>query len=1658
MTTTPALTFAPAAMNSTVPAARAERKECHHRRSLIAFLCIALLLSFFSAAHADIVSGLRVNIPFAQGLGNDVTGNGFGATLQDVLPGLDRANTPDAAAIFNGSSSTAEISSTFALENQQTFAAWIKPTALSTIRSIFEKAVVGYGGEVDCWLILQSDGTLQWTVNTNDGGTGNFSIANGIHPVPVNQWTHLSAVIDQSQNQIRLYMNGILEASASMGGRNARNMNRPLRIGKRIGNQANNFFSGTIDEFRIYNRALSPADISELFQSGGFTVADTDLDRLPNSWETQYGLDSTKENFHVGNKSDGDFTAAAGQTLYVNDSAIVMTGVEVAGSKEIIGTAPPDTKVGDVFLLHVSQEGTPVPGSPAGTFELVQITSVNVGRIGINTPLQHTYDPTSGAKIQCVHVPQFGNVQVDGTLAARPWNGSSGGIVAVIAEDVVVSSGGRISATGAGFRGGPSFSIWGPTNAVPGKPGEGYIINAWPLGNSSSANSSGGAGGATTGGGGSQPSGQNPSFGGGGGSGGCSAFSFSYGGGQGFSYFQDGGYGGTGGGFCLIICRSVALTGEVAAMGNAGQLAAYETDFGYARTTSQGGGGAGGSLFCISRITGSGTISASSVGAAVGKIHLERGVSASSPFSTTTGDGYFDNQTYSFLAKYNDTDGDGLDDYAEFLSGTSPIQADTDGDGIPDSWELRFGTNPLVADAGADPDHDGRTNLQEFLAGSSPTSADQDSDGLTDDQELNVYGTNPILADSDVDGMDDGWEITNGLNPLVNDAGEDHDLDGLTNKQEYDERANGYRANAVNSKAGLTGDDGKSDYLRLKGESWVHHGYDKNDRLVSTEGDNGLLQLYTYDGNSQKRRDILKASFDSDGDSLPDVWEFTHDLTFSGPTSTSGDNGPLGDPDHDGFTNFAEWKAGTDPRDFASHPSSEAFAVGGVVTASTGFTPTNWVMATGQLDGYGADQVVIGADGAIGTASNTVSIFSQSGNIWSVSSTNAGNIGINSLAIGEAAAGRGKAIYLGSRSPSGISGIQEFRRTGNAWTKSAASVADSTGTAISQVVGVNSSGVLALLSPTGQAADGIYRMSLASEVWTTPTVASALPGKRSWPTPVSSGQARWLDAGGIEINGGSPPAAMGAIKNPATGSWYFLSPSIMTWADAEQYAAQNGGHLTTVNDAAEQQWIQSNFPSMNLWIGLLRGGTGDGWQWISGSTAAYRNWYLGEPNNAGGNESYGSITTTGGSWNDANQFATYKGLVEIPPSNLPLQTLAEPSASSKLIWRGHSLAIGSVRTSGSSVICVFIGDNNTSGNSDTGDDFVIAEFDLSAATPVQRTLVRISQASPNAAGAYGFTTIRRADSANQSTLFIGEPDGTISLWTAPDLISPLVRKVFSTEFKGKAWHQLEPLKEANGQEGLVGLLVDPATPNQCQVIHWSPDAIEAAVSGTAPILNNLPIARVIANPGSGGAKCSIGIRAWDAEAHSSTLTLQFLKSGQTAWTAARLLTADGNTVTNGIQGITAALATAPGGQNHTLVWNAVADLGSTFTGTVLLRTRATDTETGAWSESMPYIVDVTSDLDDDGDGYTNAQELAFGTNTNSITSRPYLIALVNANGSLQLTWPTAAGHTYRIETSINLTQWTTLQSGLATGNWNIPITGISDPKRFYRIAGSVTTP
>jgi hypothetical protein len=127
-----------------------------------------------------------------------------------------------------------------------TLEAWVKPsTATNKWKDIIEK------GNDNYFLMASS------APNGRPAGGGIFNDVNTVAYGPtaaVNVWTHLAMTYNGST--IRLYVNGLQVSSVSRTGA-IKTSRTPLQIGG--DNYYGQYFAGTIDEVRVYNRALTQA-------------------------------------------------------------------------------------------------------------------------------------------------------------------------------------------------------------------------------------------------------------------------------------------------------------------------------------------------------------------------------------------------------------------------------------------------------------------------------------------------------------------------------------------------------------------------------------------------------------------------------------------------------------------------------------------------------------------------------------------------------------------------------------------------------------------------------------------------------------------------------------------------------------------------------------------------------------------------------------------------------------------------------------------------------------------------------------------------------------------------------------------------------------------------------------------------------------------------------------------------------------------------------------------------------------------------------------------------------------------------------------------------------------------------------------------------------
>jgi hypothetical protein len=202
---------------------------------------------------------------------DDSTGNGHNGTIEGaptwLSPGWDGAG---ACMQFGGDADRITVDSFDVTGTGITLAAWINPITLMNDARMVSKSQ-GSGTADHYWaMILSGSGedNLEFRFRTDTGSTTRRTSPDGTE-VLANEWTHVAATWDAGDPVMRLYRNGTEIDSVDKAG-SAVATAADVMIG--IGNQSATVpgdgairpFGGLLDDVRVYDRGLSPAEILEL--------------------------------------------------------------------------------------------------------------------------------------------------------------------------------------------------------------------------------------------------------------------------------------------------------------------------------------------------------------------------------------------------------------------------------------------------------------------------------------------------------------------------------------------------------------------------------------------------------------------------------------------------------------------------------------------------------------------------------------------------------------------------------------------------------------------------------------------------------------------------------------------------------------------------------------------------------------------------------------------------------------------------------------------------------------------------------------------------------------------------------------------------------------------------------------------------------------------------------------------------------------------------------------------------------------------------------------------------------------------------------------------------------------------------------------------------
>ncbi|MCH8033209.1 MAG: T9SS type A sorting domain-containing protein [Bacteroidetes bacterium] len=230
--------------------------------------------------------GLVAYYPF-NGNANDESGNGNDGTVNGPILTTDIHGNSNSAYFFDGNDDYIDCGNNQKLDQtgSLTMSAWFQlyslPTELNT-----DEVIVGK------WRFDQNNNS--YILNIDFDTSNNFQLVTSNCPTPEviyggqvtkNDWYHYVGVIDQDQELLKIYVNGILTATDAYSGQPSCSNNENLMIGKINDFGGNNHLHGVIDEVRIYDRALSEAEILDLYHEGGGGTNNTISVHSPNGGE-----------------------------------------------------------------------------------------------------------------------------------------------------------------------------------------------------------------------------------------------------------------------------------------------------------------------------------------------------------------------------------------------------------------------------------------------------------------------------------------------------------------------------------------------------------------------------------------------------------------------------------------------------------------------------------------------------------------------------------------------------------------------------------------------------------------------------------------------------------------------------------------------------------------------------------------------------------------------------------------------------------------------------------------------------------------------------------------------------------------------------------------------------------------------------------------------------------------------------------------------------------------------------------------------------------------------------------------------------------------------------------------------------------------------------
>ena len=200
------------------------------------------------------------------GNANDISGNNFHASNQSVSFTSDRFGNANSAGLFNGSAYlTVPNGARFKSNTSSSLSFWIK-TTMKTRFDLFDQRTGNFNPDYYNYGLIFNFDTTAHSIDFNYPGYSNNILYSNSTSFRNNNWNHMVFIKDTLSSTMLIYFNCSLIASQPLNDTNFA-INGSLYIGRPY--TSGYFFVGSLDDIRIYDRAINSAEVCALFNETG---------------------------------------------------------------------------------------------------------------------------------------------------------------------------------------------------------------------------------------------------------------------------------------------------------------------------------------------------------------------------------------------------------------------------------------------------------------------------------------------------------------------------------------------------------------------------------------------------------------------------------------------------------------------------------------------------------------------------------------------------------------------------------------------------------------------------------------------------------------------------------------------------------------------------------------------------------------------------------------------------------------------------------------------------------------------------------------------------------------------------------------------------------------------------------------------------------------------------------------------------------------------------------------------------------------------------------------------------------------------------------------------------------------------------------------------